>query len=82
MGFICWKSQHFTIGDLNKNNNRLGLHEFKKKFGGDYIEFLGEFDYITNKLMYFLFTKLVPFYRKIIRKKSQKEIKNEVSRNK
>lgn len=74
--------QFGTVGDLDKSNKRLGLHEFKKKFGGDYIEFLGEFDYITNKLMYILFTKLVPFYRKLIRKKSQKEIKNEVSRNK
>lgn len=74
--------QFGTVGDLDKNNKRLGLHEFKKKFGGDYIEFLGEFDYITNKLMYILFTKLVPFYRKLIRKKSQKEIKNEVSRTK
>ncbi len=74
--------QFGTIGDLDKSNKRLGLHEFKKKFGGDYIEFLGEFDYITNKLMYIIFTKLVPFYRKLIRKKSQKEIKNEVSRTK
>lgn len=74
--------QFGTIGDLSKDNPRLGLHEFKKKFGGDYVEFIGEFDYITNKLMYFVFTKLVPFYRKIIRNKSRKEIKNEVNRNK
>ena len=72
--------QFGTIGDLSKDNPRLGLHEFKKKFGGDYIEFLGEFDYVTNKLMYFVFTKLVPIYRGIIRKKSKKEIENEVSK--
>lgn len=74
--------QFGTIGDLSKDNPRLGLHEFKKKFGGDYVEFIGEFDYITNPLMYFVFTKLVPLYRKIIRNKTRKEIKNEVSRNK
>ncbi len=73
--------QFGTIGDLSKDNPRFGLHEFKKKFGGDYIEFLGEFDYITNKPMYFIFTKLVPIYRKIIRKKSKKEIENEVKKN-
>ncbi len=73
--------QFGTIGDLNKNNSRLGLHEFKKKFGGDYIEFLGEFDYITNKLMYIVFNNLVPFYRKIVKRKSKKELKNEVNRN-
>ena len=70
--------QFGTIGDLSKDNPRYGLHEFKRKFGGDYVEFLGEFDYITNKPMYFIFTKLVPFYRKIIRNKSKKVIENEV----
>ena len=61
--------QFGTIGDLRKDNPRMGLHEFKKKFGGDYVEFLGEFDYVTNPLMYFVFTKMVPLYRKIVRKK-------------
>ena len=70
--------QFGTIGDLSKDNPRLGLHEFKKKFGGDYIEFLGEWDYITNPIMYFAFTKLVPLYRKLVKKKSKKELENEV----
>ena len=74
--------QFGTIGDLNKNNKRLGLHEFKKKFGGDYVEFIGEFDYITNHFMYFVFTKLVPLYRKLIRLKSKKEVNHEVKTNK
>lgn len=59
--------QFGTTGDLSKDNPRLGLHEFKKKFGGDYIEFIGEFDLVTNKIMYFIFTKLVPIYRNIIK---------------
>ena len=70
--------QFGTIGDLSENNPRIGLHEFKKKFGGDYIEFIGEWDYVTNPIMYFFFTKLVPIYRKMIRKKSKKELKNEI----
>ena len=73
--------QFGTIGDLSKDNPRLGLHEFKKKFGGDYVEFIGEFDYVTNKLMYFVFTKLVPIYRNVIRKKSKKELKNEIEKS-
>ena len=72
--------QFGTIGDLSENNPRLGLHEFKKKFGGDYIEFIGEWDYVINPIMYFVFTKLVPIYRKIIKKKSKKELQNEISR--
>ncbi len=74
--------QFGTIGDLSPDNPRLGLHEFKKKFGGDYVEFIGEFDYVINPIMYFVFTKLVPLYRKIIRKRSKMEVNNEVKRNK
>lgn len=74
--------QFGTIGDLSKNNPRLGLHEFKKKFGGDYVEFMGEWDYITNYPMYLVFTKLVPIYRSIVRNKSKKELKNEISKSK
>ncbi len=71
--------QFGTIGDLSNDNPRLGLHEFKKKFGGDYIEFIGEWDYITNPLFYFVFTKLVPIYRKLIRKRSKKQLENEIT---
>ena len=73
--------QFGTIGDLSENNPRLGLHEFKKKFGGDYVEFIGEWDYITKPFMYFAFTKIVPLYRKIIRNKSKKELKHEISKS-
>ena len=73
--------QFGTIGDLSENNPRLGLHEFKKKFGGDYIEFIGEWDYIIKPFTYFVFTKLVPLYRKMIRKKSKKELKHEISKS-
>ena len=74
--------QFGTIGDLSKDNPRLGLHEFKKKFGGDYVEFIGEWDYITNKPMYFVFTKLVPLYRKMVRNKSKKKIENDLKERK
>ncbi len=72
--------QFGTIGDLSENNPRLGLHEFKKKFGGDYIEFIGEWDYVINYPIYFVFTKLVPIYRKIVKQKSKKELKHEISK--
>ncbi len=65
--------QFGTIGDLSEDNPRLGLHEFKRKFGGDYIEFIGEFDLITNKFMYFIFNRLVPLYRNLVKKKAKKE---------
>ncbi len=74
---VTMYDQFGTIGDIDPNNPRYGLHEFKKKFGGDYIEFLGEFDLKLKPVMYFVFTKLVPFYRNHVKTKAKKEIKKE-----
>ena len=68
--------QFGTVKDTEDKRYK-GLHEFKKKFGGDYVEFCGEYDYILNKPMYFIFTKLVPIYRSIIRNISKKENRRE-----
>lgn len=65
--------QFGTIGDLRKENPLLGLHEFKKKFGGDYVEFIGEFDLVLKPFFYFLFTKLVPLYRNLIKNIAKKK---------
>ena len=73
--------QFGTIGDLSKDNPRLGLHEFKKKFGGDYVEFMGEFDYVVKPIYYFAFTKLVPIYRNMIKKRKKKELNDEIKRD-
>ncbi len=73
---------HFgTIGDLESKNPRYGLHIFKKSFGGNYIEFIGEFDYVINPFMYFFFTKLVPFYRKLVRNIAKRNIRKSVCNN-
>ena len=64
--------QFGTIGDLREDNPLLGLHEFKKKFGGNYVEFTGEYDLILKPFSYFAFTKLVPIYRNIIKKRAKK----------
>lgn len=64
-----------TIGDPNSNSSLLGLHEFKKKWGGEYIEFIGEFDLVLNKFMYFIYKKLIPIYHKLVNKKLKKEVK-------
>jgi len=57
--------QFGTIGDLRKENPLLGLHEFKKKFGGDYVEFIGEFDLVLNPLIYTLMKIISPIRKKI-----------------
>ena len=54
-------------GEANpdKSNPTFGIHNFKKRLGGEYTEFIGEFDLITNKFMYFVYKKLIPIYRKM-----------------
>jgi len=58
-----------TSGDPDPSNSIYGIHLFKKRWGGKYIEFIGEFDLVTNKLMYFAYNRLIPLYRKIRRKR-------------
>lgn len=58
-----------TIGDVHTNNKLIGLHEFKKKFGGEYTEFIGEFDYIQKPLINFLYKMIVPIRRTVVRAK-------------
>lgn len=61
-----------TSGEANpdKSNPIYGIHNFKKRLGGEYTEFIGEFDLITNKFMYFIYKRLIPIYRKIKYKKN------------
>ena len=56
-----------TSGEANpeKSNPIYGIHNFKKRLGGEYTEFIGEFDLVLNSFMYFLYKKLIPLYRKI-----------------
>lgn len=57
-----------TVGDPNtKVKNLAKLHDFKRKFGDEYIEFIGEFDLVNKKFMYKLLPILLKVYRKIRR---------------
>ena len=62
-----------TIGDPKADTNLIGIHDFKKKWGGEYTEFIGEFDFVLNKLMYFAFTKLIPIWHRLVNKKLRKK---------
>ena len=50
-----------TIGKEDKSSNEYGIHLFKKRLGGNKLEFIGEFNLILNKLVYILYK----FYKKI-----------------
>lgn len=42
-------------GDFNPNNPMYGLYVFKRSFGGQVVELIGEFDLVTNKLWYYIY---------------------------
>lgn len=55
-----------TVGDPSTNYKNLAhLHDFKRKFGDEYIEFMGEFDLVNNKFMYKMLPGLLKVYRTI-----------------
>lgn len=47
------------------NKNMSGLFKFKKGFGGDFIEFIGEIYIIKNKLLYFIYKTAFPKFKEI-----------------
>ena len=51
-----------TTGDIKGNVS--GIHLFKKRFGGEYTEFIGEFDLIINPFIYYLYNKILPKLRR------------------
>lgn len=52
-------------GEYNPDNELFGLFSFKKGFGGDVIEFIGEYDLAINKPMTIAFEKGYPLIKKI-----------------
>lgn len=55
-----------TIGNPELQYKNLAtLHEFKRKFGDEYTEFIGEFDIIVKPFWYRMLPKLLHIYRKI-----------------
>lgn len=54
-------------GDLDESNPLYGLFRFKKGFGGQFTEFVGEWDTIYSAFYYFLWNRFLPLYQKISR---------------
>lgn len=58
-----------TCGDPHtKVKNYAGIHEYKRKLGGTYTEFIGEFDLINKPFWYKVIPRLLKLYRKLKRK--------------
>ena len=57
-----------VVGDpKTKYKNLAGIYEYKRKLGGTYIEFIGEFDLINKPFWYKVLPLLLKIYRKIKR---------------
>lgn len=55
-------------GDISEDNPHYGLYRFKKGFGGDFTEFVGEYDYVIKKLSYFIAEKGALAYKSLAAK--------------
>lgn len=55
-------------GDLSEENHLYGLYKFKKGFNPEFTEYIGEFDLIINKPLYFAWEIMLPKFKKIRRK--------------
>ena len=55
-----------TVGDpKTKFKNLAGIFEHKRMLGGEYIEFIGEFDLINKPIWYKILPILLKIYRKV-----------------
>lgn len=55
-------------GDLSEDNPLYGLYRFKKGFNGEFTEYIGEFDLVLNKSLYYAWEKAVPAFKKVRKK--------------
>ena len=50
-------------GDVSEDNPLYGLYRFKKGFGGDFTEFVGEMDLVLNKPIYLFMEKSTSLFK-------------------
>lgn len=63
-----------TVGRPEEAGSTAGLYEFKKKWGGELTEFIGEFDYILNKPVFLAYSKLIPLYHRLMNRRLRKSV--------
>jgi lipid II:glycine glycyltransferase (peptidoglycan interpeptide bridge formation enzyme) len=76
---ILWaKEQGCTLydfrgvsGDLREDNPLYGLYRFKKGFSGELTEFIGDWDKVYAPLYYTLWTRALPVYRGLLRRRAR-----------
>ena len=61
-------------GDFSEDNPLYGLYRFKKDFGGEVVELIGEFDLVISRPLYYLYKVAFGLYH------GAKTIKNKIKR--
>ena len=61
------------IANPDKSNPIYGIHSFKKRLGGEYTEFIGEFDYVNKKFLYRILLIALKIRRKLFRIKQKRK---------
>jgi peptidoglycan pentaglycine glycine transferase (the first glycine) len=51
-------------GRIDEADPLHGLYRFKKGFSGEFTEFIGEFDYVVNPILYFAWTTVLPMFKR------------------
>ncbi len=78
---IRWSREHACTmydfrgvsGDITDESNPLyGLYRFKKGFGGELTEFIGDWDCVYSSFFYRLWTQAMPKYKAFLHKRAQK----------
>ena len=60
-----YKNKDFKcIYQLNPSTKNPIKTEFNKDFGSEYVKYIGEYELITNKLMYIAQNKIIPLFKK------------------
>lgn len=57
-----------TTGNPDPKNPIYGIYLFKKRLGGEYIEFMGEFDFVYQSFLYKAYVTYGPKLRKLLRR--------------
>lgn len=63
-----------TVGRPEEAGSTAGLYEFKKKWGGELTEFIGEYDYILNKPVYAAYSRLIPMYHDMVNRRLRQSV--------
>lgn len=69
-----WVDFYGSEGKIDKKSEAFGIYQFKVRFGGDFDEFIGEFDFIIRPNTYKIVMSLLKARRKIKYKLQQKRI--------